>query len=244
MTSTPNLLLSHIVASQSQKEVTANAAFDGLDQALCQPSVIAMTDANLTLTDAQMLGNMFLSFTGTLTAARTITVPSHAKLILIENDTTGGFALNVQLPSGTPIVFNAGDLKLLYCDGGTNLKTVAAPVSSASSNPYDIGCSVAGTPAANATLLRYPMPRAVNFPAGMTNSKAIANTAATASATFSVKKNGTQFATFAFAASGTSATFTAASATAFAAGDILTITAPATPDATLADLGIALAGTR
>jgi hypothetical protein len=242
MTTTPNLLLSHIVASQSQKEVTANAALDGLDQALCQPSIIAMTDANLTLTDAQMLGNMFLSITGTLTAARTITVPAHPKLILIENDTTGGFALNVQLPSGTAIAFNSGDLKLLYCDGST-LRTVAY-VAASSGNPYDIGCSVAGTPAANATLLRYPMPRAVTFPAGMANSKAIANTAATASTTFSVKKNGTQFATFVFAASGTSATFAAASSTAFAAGDVLTITAPATPDATLADLGIALAATR
>ena len=98
MTTTPNLLLSHIVASQSQKEVTANAALDGLDQALCQPTTIAMSDANLALTDAQMLGNMFLSFTGTLTAVRTITVPVHTKLILIENDTTGGFALNVQVP--------------------------------------------------------------------------------------------------------------------------------------------------
>ena len=243
MTTTPNLLLAHIVASQSQKEVTANAAFDGLDQALCQPSVIAMTDANLALTDTQMLGNIFLSFTGTLTAARTITIPSHAKLIMIENDTTGGYALNVQLPSGTPIAFNSGDLKLLYCDGGANLKLLAMQAS-ASSNPYDIGCSAAGTLAANAVLMRYPMPRAVTFPSGMANSRAIANTAATASTTFSLKKNGTQFGTFVFAASGTTATFTASTATSFAAGDILTITAPATPDATLADLGIALAGTR
>ncbi len=241
-TTTPNLLLSHIVASQSQKEVTANAAFDALDQALCQPTAIAMTDANLALTDAQMLGNMFLSFTGTLTASRTITVPAHAKLILIENDTTGGFALNIQLPSGAAIAFNSGDLKLLYCDGST-LRTVAY-VAASSGNPYDIGCSVAGAPAASATLLRYPMPRAVTFPAGMANSKAVANTAATASATFSLKKNGTQFGTFAFAAAGTSATFAAASATSFAAGDILTIVAPSTADTTLADLGVALAGNR
>src|SRR5579871_5873640 len=102
MTTTPNLLLTHIVASQSQKEVTANSAFDGLDEALCNPTVVAMSDADLTLTDAQMLGNMYLSFTGTLTAALTITVPVHAKLILIENDTTGGFALNVKVPGGSP----------------------------------------------------------------------------------------------------------------------------------------------
>jgi len=138
MTTTPNLLLAHIVASQSQKEVTANAALDGLDEALCNPTTIAMSDADMTLTDAQMLGNMFLSFTGTLTAARTITVPSHAKLILIENDTTGGFALNVKVPSGSPLTFNVGDLRLLYCDGGTNLKAVTTPATVVV-NPYDIG---------------------------------------------------------------------------------------------------------
>lgn len=242
MTQTPNLLLDHIAASQSQKEVTANAGLDGLDKALCQPTVVAMTDADLTLTDAQMLGNMYLSFTGTLTAARTITVPSHAKLILIENNTTGGFALNVTLPSGTPITFNNSDLKLLYCNGGTSLKIVSAPA--AATNPYDIGCSSPGTPGASAILMRFVAVRAITFPSGMSLSKAIANTAATASATFSIKKNGTSFATFAFSASGTSATFTAASATAFAAGDILTITAPASPDATLADLAITLAATR
>lgn len=243
MTQTPNLQLDHIVSSQSQKEVTANAAFDGLDKALCQPTVVAMTDADLTLTDAQMLGNMYLSFTGTLTANRTITVPSHAKQIIIENNTTGGFSLNVTLPSGTPIAFSNGDLKLLYCNGGTALKVVAA-ASSSSSNPYDIGCTVPGTPGASAVVVRFVAVRAINFASGMALSKAIANTAATGSTTFSIKKNGTQFATFAFAASGTSATFTAASATAFAAGDVLTITAPASPDATLADIAITLAATR
>ncbi len=201
-----------------------------------------MTDADTTLTDAQMLGNMYLSFTGTLTAARAIIVPVHAKLILIENDTSGGFALNVYVPSGTPIVFNPGDLKLLYCDG-THLKIVAA-ASTTSSSPYDIGCNVAGIPAANAVLLRYPMPRAVGFPVGMTNSRAIANTAATASTTFSLKKNGTLFGTFVFAAAASSATFTAVAAMSFSPGDVLTVVAPATADTTLADIALVLAGTR
>jgi len=68
MTTTPNLLIDHIAASQAQKEVTANTAFDALDKALCQYTGIALSDANLTLTDAQMIGNMALKFTGTLTA--------------------------------------------------------------------------------------------------------------------------------------------------------------------------------
>jgi hypothetical protein len=45
-----------------------------------------------------------------------------------------------------------------------------------------------------------------------------------------------------FAAGAAAATFTMSSATGFAAGDVLTITAPASPDATLANLAWTLAG--
>jgi hypothetical protein len=43
MTTTPNLLIDHIAANQAQKEVTANAAFDALDKALCQQTSIALS---------------------------------------------------------------------------------------------------------------------------------------------------------------------------------------------------------
>jgi hypothetical protein len=241
MTQTPNLLIDHIAANQSQKEVTANAAFDALDQALCQPSSIAIADANLTLTDAQMLGMLSAKFTGTLTAARTVTAPAHAKLLLVENGTTGGFAVNVKTPSGSPIAVNSNDRKLLYCDG-TTFKIVAE--TSSAGNPYDIGASLTGQPASGAIILRYPLPRAVRFPASLPNSKGVVATSAAATATFSLKKNGTQFATMQFAASATTATFTAASDTDFAAGDVLTIVAPTPNDTSLADLGVALAGVR
>ena len=78
----------------------------------------------------------------------------------------------------------------------------------------------------------------------LTGSLMISGIAATADAVFSIKKNGTEFGTATFAASGTSATFAAASETIFSIGDILTITAPATPDATLGNLGWAIGGTR
>lgn len=108
MTTTPNLLIDHIAASQAQKEVTANTAFDVLDKALL-PANITLTDANLTLTDAQMIGNMALKFTGTLTAARTITAPARAKFIYVENGTSGGFAVSIKTPSGTAIAVGIGE---------------------------------------------------------------------------------------------------------------------------------------
>ena len=45
-----------------------------------------------------------------------------------------------------------------------------------------------------------------------------------------------------FATSATTAAFTMGSATVFNAGDVLTITAPATPDATLANLAWTIMG--
>lgn len=110
--------------------------------------------------------------------------------------------------------------------------------------PYDVGGSYAGAPTASLVLVRYPFPRAVAFPASLTNSQGAAATAATAQTDFDLKKNNVSFGTMRFAASGTTATFIAASSTSFAAGDVLTVVAPATPDATLANIGFALAGTR
>jgi len=240
MTTTPNLIIDHIAASQAQKEVTANAAFDALDKALCQSTAVALSDADTTLTDAQMLGNMSLKFTGALTAVRTITVPAHAKLLLAENVTTGGYALSLKTPSGTAINFSNGERKLLYCDGA-ELKIVAE---TGSASPYDVGGCVVGKPGANAVILRYPLPRAVRFIAGMTLSKGVAGTAAAAASSFLIRKNGTQFSTMDFAASATSATFTCSTTTDFAAGDILTVVSPSTIDDTLADIGFALAGIR
>lgn len=242
MTTTPNLLIDHIAANQAQKEITANGALDALDKALCQLTSIAVADADLTLTDSQMLGTMSAKFTGTLTAARTITIPAKSKLLLVENATTGGFAIGVKTPSGTAINFNSGDRKLLYCDGTTF--QIVAEATVGSSIPYDIGGTLAGIPTAGSIILRYPLPRAVRFPASLANSRGVAGTASGATATFSIRKNGTQFATMQFAAGVSTPTFTAATATDFAAGDVLTIIAPSPADSTLADIGFALAGIR
>ena len=240
MTTTPNLLIDHIAAAQAQKEVTANTAFDALDKALCQFTSLALADAALTLTDAQMLGNMALKFTGTLTAARIITIPARAKLLFVENGTTGGYALSIKTPSGTAVPLGSGERKLLYCNG-TDFSVVAEAGVAA---PYDIGGSFVGKPSAGSIILRFPMPRPVRFVAGLAPSKGVAATAPTGAVSFLLRKNGAQFATMDFAAAATTATFTCASNTDFAVGDVLTLVAPSTPDDTLADIGFALAGLR
>lgn len=68
------------------------------------------------------------------------------------------------------------------------------------------------------------------------NCSAKAQTAATASTVFQLKKNGTNVCTLTFAASGTVATIGTVSSGAVVTGDVLTIHAPATADATCADI--------
>ena len=109
---------------------------------------------------------------------------------------------------------------------------------------YDLGLTWSGTLPASQVLMRYPFPRAVDFPAGLTGSRGVAASAATGTTTLDLRKNGTSVGSVQYAASATTATFTMASATSFAAGDVLTVHAPGTADATLADLGLSLAGTR
>jgi hypothetical protein len=113
-----------------------------------------------------------------------------------------------------------------------------------STKPFDVAVLAPGLGTNNQVLLRVKLARAVTFPASATLSQAAASAAATGSTTFTLKKNGSSFATVNYAASASVGTWTQASDAVFAAGDLLEIDGPATADATLADVGITLAGIR
>jgi hypothetical protein len=109
--------------------------------------------------------------------------------------------------------------------------------------PAYVAGSWPGSPAASQIIERYIFATAVTFPAGLTGTYGASGIAATALAGFTIAKNGTAIGTMSFAAGATSASFTMAAATAFGPGDVLTIAAPATQDATLANLAWTLSGT-
>lgn len=109
---------------------------------------------------------------------------------------------------------------------------------------YDLPVYYSGEPTASLILWRAVYPLAVTIPAGMSGSRAVARVAATAETIFNVRKNGSNFGTITFAAAGTVGTVAAALATAFVAGDVIDVVAPASPDDTLADIAIMLCGSR
>ncbi|MEO5375896.1 MAG: hypothetical protein H7840_16820 [Alphaproteobacteria bacterium] len=243
MSTSPNLGIEHIIPSQYQKEVTANAAFDALDGAITGLLEVSLSSGDVTLTAAQALITMVIRTTGTMTGATAITVPNNRKLYTILHDAAGGFTVTIKTAAGTGATVPAGERAVVYCDGANVVEVLrAAPAVTAA--PFDVGCTFNGSPGASAVLLRLPLARAVTFPAGLAGSRGVAGTVPTAVATFDIRRNGAVFGTMTFAAGATTATFAAASATVFAAGDVLSVVSPATPDTTLQDLGLTLAGVR
>lgn len=145
------------------------------------------------------------------------------------------------IPAGTvPIVYDSTN-SLLYAYVGSAWVASATKV-----QPFDIGGYYPGIPTASVKVLRVPIARAVTFPANFANSVGTASANATGSTAFDIQKNGSSVGTITYGAGSSSATFASSggASVSFAAGDVLSIIAPATPDATLADVGIVLAGTR
>jgi Putative phage tail protein len=122
--------------------------------------------------------------------------------------------------------------------------TYTATGSGKASVSTTVSGSYTGATTANLVVQRYVFAGAVTFPAGLAGSQGTAGVAASASTTYEIRKNGTNVGTMAFAASATMATFAMPSATIFMAGDILTVVAPASPDATLANLAWTLVGSQ
>lgn len=131
-----------------------------------------------------------------------------------------------------------------YAGLGPDGKVPSAQLPDPSAQFFLVHAFVAGRPA-NGALIAAILPSVTcHFAAGLADSRAKAGVAATAQTVFSVQKNGVEVGTITFDAAGTSGAFAAAAQTDLTNADELTVHAPATADATLADLRITLHGTR
>lgn len=137
-----------------------------------------------------------------------------------------------------------GDVSVADSGGGLATVTVGAGTA-----PYDFGVYFSGQPTASQEIFRMKAVRAFTIADGAPGSTANARVESTGSAVFSVRKNGSQFATVTWSAGsptnydGTWA-FDVAADESIVAGDELTIVAPSSADATLEDISIFVKGTR
>jgi len=145
---------------------------------------------------------------------------------------------------------NVEDEDVLYKRGASAWAAASAGSSTPTTQPYDMVAYYPGVPTASAKVSRVAFTRAVTFAAAFAGSVASADVAATASTVFDVQKAVSGSTTFSsigsvtFAAGATVGSFALAGGASFATGDRLRILAPATADATLADISITLVGTR
>ena len=112
------------------------------------------------------------------------------------------------------------------------------------SPPYEVGVVMLGNPSAGATILQWVFARSVTFPAWPASKAVLTVGPSGGGVTFGLNKNGSPIGTVNFAGSATTGTFTFSSPVTFAAGDVLTITAPSPQDPALLNPTINLVGTR
>jgi hypothetical protein len=237
MSASPNLAIPHVVSNQNSKEVTINEAVDALDRALNDAVDLDCAAGDTTIAAADFAANARFRLTGTPAAAFNLTVPASKRLFVVANE--AGQVATVTTGAGATVAVAAGERAVLYGDGAGVLQ--AAEVAGA--KPIDVGFFFGGTPTASQTV-KFIATRAFTLPAALAGSQGHAGTATTAQADFDIRKNGGSIGTASFAASSSAATFTFASAVSFAAGDRLEVTAPASSDATLADVAVTLTGIR
>jgi hypothetical protein len=151
VSTTPNLAIEHILPSQAQKEVTANEAFDALDQAIAGLLEIDVsTGGTITLDPAAALACKMLRLTGTLTADAEVVVRNNRKPYFVHNATVGGFVVIIRTSAGAGIAVDSGlhDTAVVYCDGTDVIAISIGNAGGDDIGPYDVGVYFSGQPGA------------------------------------------------------------------------------------------------
>lgn len=248
MPKSPSSGIEHLTPHQIQADPTINSGFNRLDQSTHGLFTKALTSSDYTLTADEAETSSYLRISGAFSANRALILSNNndagtgprPKHFTVEHSGTGGFTLTFETVSGTGVTLQQNTAQQVYCDGVNVVPE--GPVTGAGGQPWDLHLYLSGLPADGTIFYRTKLVRAVRIPAGGTLSLASSEVAATASAVFSLKKGGVQFGTATFALGATTATFTIASNTDFAAGNELRIDAPSPQDATLAGVQFSIAG--
>jgi hypothetical protein len=240
--STPNLAIPHIAAAQNQKEITANDAFDRLDEAITGRLTVDLAAGDVTLTTSQYRRHVAFAALN-VASGRELVLPVLRRVIVVDN--AAGAADLVIRQGSTTVTVPAGASQLLHTTGSAGgLVAVAPAAQTGGAAPFDIAVYFPGQPEAAERLLKLEVARGFNLPADLAGSRGHADTAATALAELAILQNGVSVGSITFAAASQDAAFTLVGGLALVPGDRLELVAPATQDATLAGLALTLIGTR
>lgn len=152
--------------------------------------------------------------------------------------------------AGQVAYYNSSGTTLACLNVGSGVVISSGSLTTVGQQPAQVAASFVGVPANSQIIALIPVDFALTIPSSCSGSYMGATVAATSSAAFTVKKlaggptgSATTLCTATFSASGTAASFSGSGGS-LAAGDYLEIVGPATADATLANLGVGIYGTR
>jgi hypothetical protein len=239
-------LLDQISSTQANKEAVANALFDAASPATLWGRHGSATSG---LTWGYYGGTYTVGTTANAIANGTLTLTASATNYIYADPTTGAVSVNTTgFPSGkVPLytVVTGTSTVTSYTDNRSYAPSATA--AGAGVGIYDVGIYVEGTSSNSETVWDFVAPRGFTIPSGASGA-AVAGVAATGSTTYTLAKTSggvtTTIGTITWAASGTVGTVSITANTTFIAGDVLSLTAPSTADATLANIAVTLAGTR
>ena len=239
MTTTPNLGITHVAASQAQKEVTLNDALSKLDLALTDTVDVSVAAGNAVVGDADFRENIALKVTGAAVAGRTVTVPALKRLFVVISDVANTEDVSIVRGAAT-VTLPAAATLICYTDGTTDGLIAASSAGGtgggAGPTTYLLAGSLQGRPGAAQRIFHHLAGSGLALLTGLPGSAAIAKTAATAQADFDIRINGVSQGTMRWAAAATDAVFIWAADVDICAGDEIEIIAPGPADDTLADL--------
>lgn len=261
MTSTSLFELPEVDPNQIGKAATINQALASIDSALCATLMLSANSLTSPYTipysagDEPAVTKTALRFfkatvTGAISANWTAYMPAgKQKFFLASNQTTGGYNVIFKVSGQTGVTIPPGYIAFCFLTGAD--VQCAFMGLAGGSVPYDLHGSFtagsnggSGKPGSSALIAKWIVARQVNFPSNYAGSFAKARVAATGTAVFNISQNGGSTGSITWTG-GTDGTFTSPSGNPVQlnAGDIFTLTAPASPDATLADIGWVFAGT-
>lgn len=265
-----NLNLTAVAANQNQKEVTINDADAAIESALTETLSIDLSAGNHTLSSAEYTRNFGFVTTGNA-VSRDLTTPAVERTVWIKNSGSAtlnikrGTTTLTLAASGYAFFYTDGTAngieKVDVTLGGTNtflaLSDTPANYTSASRKILRVNAAADAVEFVDMsyTLAFYQEALMTNaqmvykfiavvpftLPSGLSGSQAHAEAASTGNVNFDIRKNGSDVGDIVFNISA-SGTFTLSSDQSFSAGDRLTITGPATADATLAGVAVSLKG--
>lgn len=245
---TPILAIPQVDQSQNNKYLTINDLTGLFEQAL-NKLLDSNTTGSLVLTEAQYTRFAVFKARGR-SANFDITFPNtggnittRERVFFVWNaDTTWTATVKAASTPGTTVTLTPGQIAICYQNG---VDTIALFTSTAGSQPYDVGFFTPGALTATQKMMIFIFTRTVNFAGNWAGSKFRNGTNPTATAVLDVQKNGSSIGSISISTSGV-ATFTtsAGAAQVFNAGDYISVLAPASPDASLADVSVTFQGTR